>query len=214
VNVGAITNERIERYLDEVMPPRGEVLDAMEREAKRRSIPIVGPQVGRLLMALTAATNARRIFELGSAIGYSTLWLALGAHPRARIHATDRSEASAEEARVYLDRAGFGARVKYHVVPDALEALKVVPGEFDVVFNDIDKVQYPEAFALAVPRLRVGGVYIADNVLWSGRVTDGRARDAETRALRKHNDMCFRDDRIAGTILPLRDGVFVGTRIS
>jgi caffeoyl-CoA O-methyltransferase len=212
--VGTITGEKIERYLEEVLPARGAVLDAMEREARRRDIPIVGPQVGRLLMALAAAVNARRVFELGSAIGYSTLWLALGAHPRARIHATDRSEAYAEEARVYLDRAGFGARVKYHVVPDALEAMKVVPGEFDLVFNDLDKVQYPEVAAAAVGRLRVGGLYVADNVLWSGRVTDGRARDPETRALRKHNEAVLKDERLVGAILPLRDGVFVGTRIA
>lgn len=203
----------IDRYLESLLPARGEVLDAMEREAKRRDIPVVGPQVGRLLASLAAATGARRVFELGSAIGYSTLWICLGAHPKAKIHYTDRSEAFAEEARVYIDRAGFADRVKFHVTPDAVDALAVVPGQFDLIFNDIDKEGYPRALKAAVARLRPGGVYVADNCLWSGRVTDGRARDEATRALREHNRMAMEDARLVGTILPIRDGVFVGTRI-
>ncbi len=208
-----IVSARVERYLDQILPARGEVLDAMEREARRRDIPIVGPHVGRLLASLAAATGARRVFELGSAIGYSTLWLALGAHPKAKLHYTDRSEAYAEEARVYLDRAGFAGRVKYHVTTDAVAALEVVPGDFDLIFNDIDKAGYPRAIEAAVPRLRVGGMYVADNCLWSARVTDGRARDEATRALREHNRAAMDDPRLLGVIVPIRDGVFVGTRI-
>ena len=208
-----IVSVRVEKYLEEMVPRRGPVLSAMEREGRRRDIPIVGPQVGRLLASLAASVNAKRIFELGSAIGYSTLWLCIGSHPRARIHYTDRSEAFAEEARVYLERAGFAKKVRYHCVPDALDALAVAPGQFDLIFNDIDKEGYPRAFQAAIQRLRVGGVYVADNCLWSGRVTDGRARDEETMALREHNKMAMEDERLVGTILPLRDGVFVGTRI-
>jgi predicted O-methyltransferase YrrM len=204
---------RVARYLEQMLPERGEVLAAMEREAHRRNIPIVGPSVGRLLASLAAATNARRVFELGSAIGYSTLWLALGAHPRARIHYTDRSDAFAEEARVYLDRAGFIKQVKFHVAADAVDALSLVPGEFDLIFNDIDKTGYTRALEAAIPRLRIGGIYVADNCLWSGRVTDGRARDPETRELREHNQRAIEDPRLLGVVLPLRDGVFVGTRI-
>jgi len=211
--VGDIVSGRVERYLDQILPARGEVLSAMEREARRRDIPIVGPHVGRLLATLAGATDARRIFELGSAIGYSTLWLALGAHPKSRVHYTDRSEALAEEARVYLERAGFTDRVKFHVGVDALDALAVVPGEFDIIFNDLDKEEYPQAYDAAVPRVRLGGLYVADNCLWSGRVTDGRARDAATRALREHNARAMDDSRLVGVILPIRDGVFVGTRI-
>lgn len=209
-----IVSRTVQRYLEAAVPPRGEVLAAMEREAKRRDIPIVGPQVGRLLAALAAAANARRVFELGSAIGYSTLWLCMGSHPRARIHYTDRSEAFAEEARVYLERAGFAERVKFHVMEDAVDALSVAPGEFDLIFNDIDKAGYPRAFRAAIPRLRLGGIYEADNCLWAGRVTDGRARDGATRAIREHNRMALEDERLVGTILPIRDGVFVGTRIA
>ncbi|MHC4820186.1 MAG: O-methyltransferase [Planctomycetota bacterium] len=208
-----IVSARVERYLDQVLPGRGAVLAAMEREAKRRDIPIVGPHVGRLLAALSRAVNARRVFELGSAIGYSTLWLCLGAHPKGRLHYTDRSNAYAEEARVYLDRAGFGHRVKFHVTESALDALRVVPGQFDLIFNDIDKVDYPRAFEESIPRLRSGGVYIADNCLWSARVTDGRARDEDTRALREHNKIAIRDKRLLSVILPIRDGVFVGTKL-
>jgi predicted O-methyltransferase YrrM len=208
-----ILSRGVDRYLESLLPKRGTVLAAMEREAKRRDIPIVGPQVGRLLASMASALNARRVFELGSAIGYSTLWICLGAHPKAKVHYTDRSEAFAEEARVYIDRAGFAQKVKFHVTPDAVDALAVVPGKFDLIFNDIDKEGYPRALDAAVKRLRIGGVYLADNCLWSGRVTDGRARDAATRALREHNRLAMEDTRLVGTILPIRDGVFLGTRI-
>lgn len=211
--MAGILDPRVAKYLEDSVPARGDVLEAMEREAKRRDIPIVGPQVGRILAALAAATEARRVFELGSAIGYSTLWLCLGSHPRARIHYTDRSEACAEEARVYLDRAGFSRMVRIHCVPDAVDALAVTPGEFDLIFVDVDKEGYPRALKAAIPRLRVGGVYVADNVLWGGRVADGRSRDAETRAIREHNRLALSDERLVGCILPIRDGVFVGTRI-
>ena len=137
----------------------------------------------------------------------------VGAHPRAKVHYTDRSEACAEEARVYLDRAGFSKMVRIHTVPDAVDALKVAPGEFDLIFVDVDKEGYPRALKAAIPRLRIGGVYVADNVLWGGRVADGRARDAATRALREHNRLALNDERLVGSILPLRDGLFVGTRI-
>jgi len=185
----------------------------MEREAERRRIPIVGPHVGRLLAVLAAGSRARRVFEMGSAIGYSTLWLAMGAHPRARVHFTETNPARAEEARVYLDRAGFSARVRFHVM-DAFDALAIVPGEFDLVFNDLDKHLYPRALEAALRRLRIGGLYVADNCLWSGLVADGRTRDVATRSIREHNRRAMEDPRLLGTILPIRDGVFVGTRIA
>jgi caffeoyl-CoA O-methyltransferase len=208
-----IVSSRVERYIESITPSRGDVLAAMEHEAERRDIPIVGPQVGRLLACLAGAVNAKRVFELGSAIGYSTLWLCLGSNPRARIHYTDRSEAFCEEARVYIERAGFASKVRFHAMPDAVDALAVVPGEFDLIFNDIDKSGYPRAYKAAVQRLRIGGLYVADNCLWSARVTDGRARDVATRALREHNRLVMDDERLVGTILPIRDGVYVGTRI-
>ena len=211
--MGAIVSDRVEKYLETCLPRRGAVLAAMEREAKRRGIPIVGPQVGRLLAALAAAADARRIFELGSAIGYSTLWLCLGSHPRARVHFTDRSETCREEARVFLERAGFAHKVRFHSSVDAVDALSVVPGEFDLVFNDIDKEGYPRALKAAIPRLRPGGIYVADNCLWSGRTADLRHRDAATVAIREHNRLALSDERLVGAILPLRDGVYVGTRI-
>ena len=91
--------------------------------------------------------------------------------------------------------------------------LAVTPGEFDLIFVDLDKESYPRALKAAIPRLRLGGLYVADNALWSGRVADGRARDAETRALREHNRLALSDERLVGGILPVRDGLFVGTRI-
>ena len=100
-------------------------------------------------------------------------------------------------------------RVKF-MVGDALESLKATPGQFDLIFNDVSKTQYPAAFKLAVPRVRVGGLFITDNVLWSGRVTRRAASDdADTRAIQKFNRMVYRSPELMTTIVPLRDGMAV-----
>ena len=205
-----IINRSVERYLDGLIPPRDSVLAEMEQRARREHIPIVGPSVGRLLTLLIKMTGARRIFEMGSAIGYSTIWLARAAGPGADVYYTDGDPARARDARDYFRRAGVTNRI--HVqVGDAVQALRNAKGTFDVIFCDVNKPQYPAAFHAALPRLRHAGLFITDNVLWSGKVT-GPATDAATRAVRRFNRLVYSSRELFPVIVPLRDGVAVCRR--
>ncbi len=207
--MNGITEAKTEEYLYSLLPARDAVLREMERYAAKRGVPIIGPACGRLLYQLAQMIGARRVFEMGSAIGYSTLWLARAVGPRGTVFYTDGDPANARRAESYLGRACLLRRVRV-LVGDALHLLKSTEGQFDLIFNDVSKTQYPEVFRLAVPRLRVGGLFVTDNTLWSGRAAQPAARgDAETRAIRKFNRLIYRSPKLFTTILPLRDGFAV-----
>jgi len=207
--VPGIFEPEVETYINSLLPARDPVLRKMERYAAKHKVPIVGPACARVLHQLALSIRARRVFEMGSAIGYSTLWLARAVGPRGKVFYTDSDPANAERARAYLREAGMLGRVKL-IVGDALESLKATPGQFDLIFNDVSKAQYPEAFKLAVPRVRVGGLFITDNVLWYGRVARPvAADDAETRAILKFNRQIYKSPNLISTIVPLRDGLAV-----
>lgn len=206
--MGGITNEGVEGYLYGLLPERDEVQAEQEKEAEKRKIPIVGPAVGRVFYQLAKMIGARTVFEMGSAIGYSTLWLARAVGPKGVVYYTDGDPANAERAQNYLRRGGVLSRVRL-LTGDALELLKSTPGQFDLIFNDVNKVQYPEVFRLALPRLRAGGLFITDNVLWSGWAARPAASDAETSAIQKFNRLVYRSPRLFTTIVPLRDGLAV-----
>lgn len=202
-----ITSEPVEQYLYSLLPPRDEVLAAMEAEADKRDIPIVGPLVGRVLHQLAVIHNAKTIFELGSAIGYSTIWWARAVGDNGKVIYTDGDRKNADEARGHFERAGVAERIALKV-GDALELLSEQKQSFDIIFCDVDKEDYPRAFRLAVPRLRKGGLLVADNVLWSGRVAD-KNPDASTRAILEFNQLIYNSPELFTTILPIRDGLAV-----
>jgi caffeoyl-CoA O-methyltransferase len=207
--VGEIVEAKTDQYLYELLPRRDAVLAEMERYASKHHVPIVGPACGRLLYQLARMTRARRIFEMGSAIGYSTLWLARAAGPGGVVYYTDGDPANAERARNYLRRAGALGRVRIRV-GDALEVLRSTPGKFDLIFNDVNKLQYPEVFRLASQRLRKGGLFITDNVLWSGRAARPAPKgDSSTRAIQLFNRLIYSSSKFFTTIVPLRDGLAV-----
>jgi caffeoyl-CoA O-methyltransferase len=207
-----IVHPRVERYLRSLIPPRDRVMAEMEARATREGIPIVGPVVGRLFYQLALMTRARRVMELGSAIGYSTLWWARAVGGRGRVWFTDRDPANAREARKYLTRARVADRVTF-LAGDALERMREVRGSFDIVFCDIDKHGYPEAFEAAMRRLVRGGLFVCDNTLWDGRVAFGRASATKapaTAAIQRLNRQTYAsDERAFTTLVPLRDGVTV-----
>jgi predicted O-methyltransferase YrrM len=209
-----ILQPKIEKYIHSLIPPRDEVTRDMERYAGRHDVPIIGPACGRLLYQLARTIKARRIFELGSAIGYSTLWLAKAAGPEGTVYYTDSNPANAQRAQAYLRRAGVHSRVTM-MVGDALQMFESTQGEFDLIFNDVNKTGYPEVFRRALGRLRVGGLFITDNVLWSGRVARPTARgDADTAAIKAFNKMIYSSPNLFTTIVPLRDGMAVCEKIA
>src|ERR1700730_4862184 len=151
-----------------MLPKRDKVLTEVEDYAAQNRIPIIGPAVARMLALFVQVSGAKRIFEMGSAIGYSTIWLARAAGPKAKVIYTDGDPEKARRAKDYFRRAGVAKRIEVRV-GDALELIKQAQGSFDLIFNDVDKHQYPESLRVALPKLRRGGLFITDNTLLSGK---------------------------------------------
>jgi caffeoyl-CoA O-methyltransferase len=202
-----IVEKKVEKYLNGLLPKRDAVLADMERYARLHHVPIIGPACGRLLYLLTQISGAQRIFEMGSAIGYSTIWFARAAGEGSEVYYTDGDPENAQRAKKNFQRAGVEDRVRI-LVGDAVELIDTVSGDLDLVLIDVDKDQYPAALEKAVPRLRSGGLLVTDNVLWSGFVT-ARAKDANTRSIQKFNDAIYASKDLFPVIVPLRDGVAV-----
>ncbi len=202
-----ITDPAIEQYMDGLLPGRDPVLEEMEAYAAERDIPIIGPVVGRVLYQLVRLVKAKTIFELGSAIGYSTIWMARAAGEGSTVYYTDGDPEKAKRATNYIERAGVRERVRV-MTGDALTLFDQTPGTFDIVFCDVDKEGYPDAFRKAVPRIRKGGLLLADNVLWHGRVAAPPEDDA-TRGILEFNRLIYSSKDLFPTILPVRDGFAV-----
>lgn len=201
--------EDVENYLYELLPARDRIVREMEEYAARHSVPIIGPAVARMLALLVQISGAKRIFELGSAIGYSTVWLARAAGPSAEITYTDSDPDNARRAAAYFKRAGVANRIRVET-GDALSLLKKTTGKFDLIFNDIYKREYPAAARMALPKLRRGGLLITDNTLWSGKAArKAAAGDADTRGVQELNHMVHASKELYSVLIPLRDGVTV-----
>ena len=209
--MGGITVGAVEDYLYSMLPPRDEVLAEMEAEAAANKIPIVGPAVGRIFHQLAAISGAKTVFEMGSAIGYSTIWWARAIGDGGKVVYTDGDPKNAQRARGYFDRAGVSNRISVKT-GDALELLSEQKQEFDIIFNDVDKDDYPRVFRLAGPRLRKGGLFITDNVLWSGRVAEKNPSEPRTKAILEFNRLLYNSPDFYTTILPIRDGVAVAVK--
>ena len=209
--MGGITVSAVEDYLYNMLPPRDEVLAEMEAEAAQKKIPIVGPAVGRIFHQLATMIQAKTVFEMGSAIGYSTIWWARAVADGGRVIYTDGDPKNAEKARGFFQRAGVTNRIAVKT-GDALELLSEEKQQFDIIFNDVDKDDYPRVLRLAAPRVRKGGLFITDNVLWSGRIADTNAIDSRTKAILEFNQALYASPDFYTTILPVRDGVAVALK--
>jgi caffeoyl-CoA O-methyltransferase len=209
--MGGITADAVEDYLYSVIPSRDEVLTEMEAEAAKNDVPIVGPVVGRILYQLALISGAKTVFEMGSAIGYSTIWWARAVGKGGRVYYTDGDRKNAEKARQYFERAGVADRVTV-AVGDALELLSEQKQEFDIIFNDVDNEDYPRVLRIASSRVRKGGLFVTDNVLWSGKVAQKNPTEASTKAILEFNRLLYNSPDFFTTILPVRDGVAVGVK--
>ena len=216
-----ILHPSINEYLLDIIPARDAVLTEMEAYARKRRFPIVGPLVGRVLHQLVLLTNPKRIFEMGSGFGYSAYWMAKALRePDASIIFTDGSQENAERAAAYLARGGIAERIDYRV-GNALDIIDATEGEFDIIYNDIDKDGYPEAFRKAIPRLKSGGLFITDNMLWMGRVVqdvpevapeDEQWLHEATRGVKELTRLLYSSPDVFTTIIPLRDGISVAVK--
>ena len=201
----------VDDYMYSMLPKRDEVLLEMEDYAAKNKVPIVGPAVARVLQQLALTIAAKTVFELGSAIGYSTIWWAQAVGEKGRVIYTDGDSQNAERARGYFDRSGVSKRITLHT-GDALEVLSEQKEQFDIIFNDVDKEDYPRVLRLISPRLRQGGLFITDNVLWSGRVAEKNPKEPRTKAILEFNRLLYGSKDFYTTILPIRDGLAVALK--
>ena len=209
--------EPVERYLTDLASVDDEpVLLEMEALAEEMGFPIIGRLCGQFLEVCARAVRAQRIFELGSGFGYSAYWFARATGPGGEIHLTDTDAENEAKANDFLGRAGLLEPTRYHV-GEALEALDGAQGDFDVVFCDINKDRYPEAWQRARNRVRVGGLYMCDNVLWSGRVAGINElpddRPEWKAGVIEANRAIVTDRDFRSFINPARDGVVAAIRI-
>ena len=212
-----IVHPAVESYMEELARGDDEpVLLEMEAHARERGFPIIGRLCGRLLEVLARSIKADRVFELGSGFGYSGYWFSRAIGPQGELHLSDGDPDNQRAAMGYLRRAGLDGPVTYHV-GDALEAMAATEGTFDIVYCDIDKDGYPRAWEEARRRVKVGGLYLCDNMLWSGRVTGASTppdvRAGYTEAIDQTNRAISNDDSWRSTIVPTRDGVMVAVRV-
>lgn len=213
---GLILREAQEAYLERTLPPRDPLLQEMEEAARRDDVPISDPEVGRLLEALARATGARRIVEVGTAIGYGTLCLARGA-PEARIRTIDNDPERLAVAGEYLRRGEVADRVDL-LQGEALEVLRRLEPPIDLAYVDAVKTDYRRYLDLLLPAMTVGGLLLFDNLLWGGTVAeppeDGEddQEDERSDALRAFNGYLMSHPQLRAVILPLGDGVGLATK--
>jgi predicted O-methyltransferase YrrM len=199
-------------YLAALFAPEDETLVALREEADRSGLPpiSISPDEGRLLQVLLRAIGARRVLEVGTLGGYSAIWMARALPPGGTILTLEIEPTHAEFARRHLGRAGVADRVEVRV-GRALDLLPALDGErFDAIFLDADKEPLPTYFEWSLRLLRPGGLVVADNALWGGRVLDGRADDEATRGVREFNRRLATDPRVTGIVVPTHDGVAIG----
>ena len=198
----------LEAYVAKHSEQEPELLQKLARETHLKVLQprmLSGAYQGRLLAVLSKLTSPKRILEIGTYTGYSALCLAEGLQGDGQIDTIDKDEELTEMQRSYFDTSGFGKQIFQHL-GNAAEIIPAIEGTFDFVFIDADKEQYPLYFDLIVDRVRSGGLIIADNVLWSGKVMES-AVDEATQSLQVFNKKVADDKRVETVILPVRDGL-------
>jgi predicted O-methyltransferase YrrM len=210
-----IVSDAVQDYLAGARPKPDPVLAEMEEQGRRERIPIVAPETGQLLHVLARACGARRVLEVGTAIGVSTLYLAQALSPAGAVVSFEIDSERHRAARSYLERAGVLDRVDLRL-QDAREGLAQLDGGFDMAFIDGVKAQYGDYFEALLPLLRPGAVLAVDNVLMSGTVAAGRSdghwTEEQVATARAFNARLLADDQLTATITPVGDGVLVAVK--
>ena len=208
--------DALEKYVHEFSEPEEELLHELDRETNLRAVAprmLSGHIQGRLLEMLVRMMRPRRVLEIGTFTGYSALSMAAGLDEGAELHTVEVDDEQEEFIRSYFARSPHGDKITLHI-GSALEIAPKLGGEFDMVFIDGDKREYPDYYRMLMgdddgcPLVRSGSVLIADNILWSGKVVQPVAHnDRHTQALVEFNRMVREDPRVENVIVPLRDGL-------
>lgn len=206
-----IVNPDIEQYLSQLGALPHAILGDMEAEGLERNFPIVGPLVGRLLVSLIKFGHVHTVLECGSGFGYSAMWMAIALSENGKITCIEYDPVNIERAKSYFEKAGLAHKITF-IQGNAMEIVPTLSDTYDLIMNDVDKPQYPQLLPLLLDRLRVGGMLIADNVLWKGKVTQP-AVDGETRAIQEFNENLVWEKNLWSTFLPLRDGLSLSIKL-
>jgi caffeoyl-CoA O-methyltransferase len=207
--VSFIVEPNVEQYAEAHSSPDGELFERLAAETREKSQApqmMVGLLEGQFLGALVRSLQAKRILELGTFTGYSSISMALALPSDGRVITCDLNAETTEIARRYAAEAGVVERIEYRTGP-ALESIAELDGEFDLIFIDADKPNYVNYYEATLPKLAARGLMILDNTLWSGRVADPGEDDENTRAIRAVNDRVFEDPRVRNVLLTVRDGM-------
>lgn len=212
--IEGIIQENVAEYLEMFVPRREEIFKDMEAHALKHDVPIVGPHVGALLHMMAKSAKANRILELGTAIGYSGSWLARALPKGGKMITIEWDDDTASIAKKNFEKAGVIDKVEL-IKGSAIELLPEVKGEFDLVFNDIDKEGYVDVLPHCINHLKKGGLFITDNVLWSGRVAEriSQEDDPETSTIREFTKKVFSSKELLTVLVPLRDGITISYKL-
>jgi caffeoyl-CoA O-methyltransferase len=206
------------RYLENLVPERPAELLAMEEWAREHDFPIIGPACGHVCYQIARMIGARRVFELGSGYGYSTAFFARAVKENVHddegtVHHVVWDEELSNRARKHLAALGLDTVVKYHV-GEAVATLRETDDVFDLIFNDIQKRDYPASLPVIETRLRPGGVLIVDNTIWSGKVFDPTDRTPDTEGVRSLTRALTHSRQWVTSIIPIRDGLLVAWKVA
>lgn len=216
--MGQIVPDAIEQYLASLNRGVDSLLAEIAAAGTKRDLPLVDAEVGALLRVLATAVGATKILEIGTAVGYSGIWLAGALPPGGMLLTMEMDPARAQEARQNFERAGLADRVNV-IVGDAQRMIQKVAGPFDLIFQDGDKKLYVPLLDRCVALLRPGGLLVTDNVLWDGRVVPGFSSgsdhdDESTRAIAEYNERLASHPALLTATVPLRDGVSISVKTS
>ncbi len=207
--------EDLTDYIELHCEPEPELLKELARETYAKVLMprmLSGHLQGRVLSLFSRMIRPRLILEIGTFTGYSAICLAEGLQPGGSLHTIDINDELAPMVRRYLSQSEKADSIHCYW-GNALEIIPGIDAEFDLVFIDADKINYQKYYELALPKLRVGGWIIADNVLWSGKILDKPIKmDADTLALYKFNDFLRNDQRVKSVLVPVRDGLMVAQK--
>ena len=210
-----LTYPAAQEYITSLVPPREKELLEMEAYAEENDFPIIGPACGYYCFQLARMLQAKSVFELGSGYGYSTAWFAkaLKENGGGIVHHTVWEENLSQQARRHLVNLGCADLVQFHV-SEAVGTLKKIEGQFDIIFNDIDKQAYPASLPVIKEKLRPGGLLIIDNMLWHGRIFDKTDASSATTGVHEFTKQITKDKDWIVSLTPMRDGMIVAYKIS
>lgn len=206
--------EALEQYVEQNTTAESDVLQKLNRETNAKVMMprmLSGHLQGRFLSMISHMAKPKTILEIGTYTGYSAICLAEGLQDGGKLYTLDINEEIEDFVRGYFEKAGISHKIDYRI-GNALDIIPTLPGTFDMVFIDADKINYANYYDLVIDRVNIGGYILADNVLWSGKVLDAK-KDKDTAAIDAFNKKLHADPRIENVMVPIRDGILIARKI-